>query len=171
MELKLAPFDPFDHASPDGTTAVWLAAFEALEEPGPHGFLDFAKAGVLNFDESWFEVLKNTFDNSNPDLSSDSMEEINKEDLISKTIFAEEVKFFETLEKGILILEESIQGLKNKTIPGEVIFKLHDTFGFPFDLTADIAREKDLLVDQKGFLTEVIQSRAFAWVNNAFAQV
>ena len=74
-----------------------------------------------------------------------------KEDLISKTIFAEEVKFFETLEKGILILEESIQGLKNKTIPGEVIFKLHDTFGFPFDLTADIAREKDLLVDQKGF--------------------
>ena len=84
MELKLAPFDPFDHASPDGTTAVWLAAFEALEEPGPHGFLDFAKAGVLNFDESWFEVLKNTFDNLNPDLSSDSMEEINKEDLISK---------------------------------------------------------------------------------------
>ncbi len=74
-----------------------------------------------------------------------------KEDLISKTILDEEVKFFETLEKGILILEESIQGLKNKTIPGEVIFKLHDTFGFPFDLTADIAREKDLLVDQKGF--------------------
>jgi alanyl-tRNA synthetase len=70
---------------------------------------------------------------------------------IIKTINDEELKFFETLENGIKILDEAILKIKDKTIPGEVIFKLHDTFGFPFDLTADIARENNLLVDKDGF--------------------
>ena len=74
-----------------------------------------------------------------------------KEEFITTTIFNEELKFFETLEKGIQILEDAINNMDDKTIPGDVIFKLHDTFGFPFDLTADIAREKDLLVDLDGF--------------------
>ena len=74
-----------------------------------------------------------------------------KEEFITTTIFNEELKFFETLEKGIQILEDAINNIDDKTIPGDVIFKLHDTFGFPFDLTADIAREKDLLVDLDGF--------------------
>ena len=59
----------------------------------------------------------------------------------------EEVKFFETLDKGIDILETAISKLDNKVIPGDVVFKLHDTFGFPFDLTADIAREKGLKIE------------------------
>ncbi len=74
-----------------------------------------------------------------------------KEEFITTTIFNEELKFFETLEKGIQILEDAINNMDDKIIPGDVIFKLHDTFGFPFDLTADIAREKDLLVDLDGF--------------------
>ena len=74
-----------------------------------------------------------------------------KEEFITTTIFNEELKFFETLEKGIQILEDAINNMDDKTIPGDIIFKLHDTFGFPFDLTADIAREKDLLVDLDGF--------------------
>ena len=74
-----------------------------------------------------------------------------KEEFITTTILDEELKFFETLEKGIQILEDAISSIKDKTIPGDVIFKLHDTFGFPFDLTADIARERDLLVDLDGF--------------------
>ena len=74
-----------------------------------------------------------------------------KEKFITTTILDEELKFFETLEKGIQILEDAISSIKDKTIPGDVIFKLHDTFGFPFDLTADIARERDLLVDLDGF--------------------
>ena len=74
-----------------------------------------------------------------------------KEEFITTTILNEELKFFETLEKGIQILEDAINKIENKTIPGDVIFKLHDTFGFPFDLTADIARERDLLVDLDGF--------------------
>ena len=74
-----------------------------------------------------------------------------KEKEITQTIKNEEYKFFETLEKGIDILEDTISKMTDKTISGDVVFKLHDTFGFPFDLTADIAREKDLLIDEKRF--------------------
>ena len=55
------------------------------------------------------------------------------------------------MEKGINILDETINSMKGKTISGDVAFKLHDTFGFPYDLTADIAREKELKVDEKRF--------------------
>ena len=71
--------------------------------------------------------------------------------LIETTIHDEENKFLETLEKGIEILDKEIKNMTSQVIPGEVVFKLHDTFGFPFDLTADIAREQDLTLDQKGF--------------------
>jgi alanyl-tRNA synthetase len=76
---------------------------------------------------------------------------IEKKDHIKKTIQNEEHKFFETLEKGIKILDEEINGLSGNQISGEVVFKLHDTFGFPYDLTADIAREKNLEIDSEGF--------------------
>ena len=76
---------------------------------------------------------------------------VEKQQYIKDTIHREEVKFFETLEKGIKILDQSIDELDGDTIPGDVVFKLHDTFGFPFDLTADIAREKNLNIDAKGF--------------------
>ena len=70
---------------------------------------------------------------------------------IEETIYNEENKFLETLDKGIEILEKEIAGMSSKVIPGEIVFKLHDTFGFPFDLTADIAREQDLELDEGGF--------------------
>ena len=76
---------------------------------------------------------------------------IEKNDHIKKTIQNEEHKFFETLEKGIKILDEEINSLSGNQISGEVVFKLHDTFGFPYDLTADIAREKNLEIDSEGF--------------------
>ncbi len=76
---------------------------------------------------------------------------IEKKDHIKKTIQNEEHKFFETLEKGIKILDEEIDSLSGNQISGEVVFKLHDTFGFPYDLTADIAREKNLEIDSEGF--------------------
>ena len=74
-----------------------------------------------------------------------------KQKEITKIIHEEELKFFETLEKGINILDETISDMTNKTISGDIVFKLHDTFGFPFDLTADIAREKGLEIDEKRF--------------------
>ncbi|MCH7637362.1 MAG: alanine--tRNA ligase [Proteobacteria bacterium] len=63
----------------------------------------------------------------------------------------EEQRFAKTLDEGMEILERAIAKLKGKEIPGDVVFKLYDTYGFPVDLTADIARERGLTVDQSGF--------------------
>ena len=63
----------------------------------------------------------------------------------------EEKRFAETLDQGMENLEVAIANLKDGEIPGEVVFKLYDTYGFPVDLTADIARERALTIDEKGF--------------------
>ena len=70
---------------------------------------------------------------------------------VEKVLEKEGRRFAETLDQGMEILEEAIGSLKGKKIPGYVVFKLYDTFGFPVDLTADIARERGLTVDQPGF--------------------
>ncbi len=70
---------------------------------------------------------------------------------VEKVLQKEERRFAETLDQGMEILEEAIAQLDGKRIPGEVAFKLYDTYGFPLDLTADIARERGLTVDQQGF--------------------
>jgi alanyl-tRNA synthetase len=70
---------------------------------------------------------------------------------IEKIIRQEEERFAETLDKGMRILEEAVAKLSGKTIPGDVVFKLYDTYGFPVDLTADIARERSLELDLAGF--------------------
>ncbi|MGB1254387.1 MAG: alanine--tRNA ligase [Thiolinea sp.] len=63
----------------------------------------------------------------------------------------EELRFAETLDHGMKILEESIANLDGDTIGGDTVFKLYDTYGFPLDLTADIARERELKIDEAGF--------------------
>jgi len=70
---------------------------------------------------------------------------------VEKVLKKEEQRFAETLDQGMDILEEAIAKLVGKEIPGDVVFKLYDTYGFPVDLTADIARERELTIDQKGF--------------------
>ncbi|MGI9200336.1 MAG: alanine--tRNA ligase [Woeseiaceae bacterium] len=70
---------------------------------------------------------------------------------VEKVLQKEEKRFAETLDQGMEILESAIAKLTGKEIPGEVAFKLYDTYGFPVDLTADIARERGLTVDQAGF--------------------
>ena len=74
---------------------------------------------------------------------------------VDKVLQQEEERFAETLEQGMGLLETAIQGLKTKTIPGETIFKLYDTYGFPADLTNDIARERGLALDMVGFEREM----------------
>ncbi|MGH8115299.1 MAG: alanine--tRNA ligase, partial [Rhodanobacteraceae bacterium] len=78
---------------------------------------------------------------------------------IEKTIRQEEDSFATTLDKGMKLLEEAIAKLKNDVIPGEVVFKLYDTYGFPFDLTADIARERKLKLDEAGYEREMDAQR------------
>lgn len=70
---------------------------------------------------------------------------------VEKVLFKEEQRFAETLDQGMKILEASIADLEGDTIEGSVLFKLYDTYGFPVDLTADIARERDLNIDKEGF--------------------
>jgi len=76
----------------------------------------------------------------------------------------EEERFAETLTSGMALLEAAIETLQGKVIDGAVVFKLYDTFGFPADLTADIARERGLGVDESGFekLMEAQRERARA---------
>ena len=70
---------------------------------------------------------------------------------VEKTLKKEEQRFAKTLDQGMEILESAISSLDGKEIPGDIVFKLYDTFGFPVDLTADIARERGLTIDQNGF--------------------
>ncbi len=70
---------------------------------------------------------------------------------VERLLKMEEERFAETLDHGMKILEEDIKQLQDKTITGETLFKLYDTYGFPVDLTADIARERGLEIDEAGF--------------------
>jgi len=78
---------------------------------------------------------------------------------IEKVLKLEEERFAETLDQGMKILESAITVLDGKEIPGETVFKLYDTYGFPADLTADIARERGLIVDHAGFEREMEAQR------------
>jgi len=71
--------------------------------------------------------------------------------VVEQVLSVEEERFAETLDQGMKILEDDIKQLKGKTISGETVFKLYDTYGFPADLTADIARERSLEVDMNDF--------------------
>jgi len=78
---------------------------------------------------------------------------------VKRVLKVEEERFAETIEQGMRILEEAIERLDGKVIPGGVVFKLYDTYGFPLDLTADIAREHELEVDIEGFEREMEAQR------------
>ncbi|MDH5712167.1 MAG: alanine--tRNA ligase, partial [Gammaproteobacteria bacterium] len=74
---------------------------------------------------------------------------------VERVLKQEEERFAETLDQGMKILEEGIASLSGKDIPGDMAFKLYDTYGFPVDLTADIARERGLTIDHDGFEKEM----------------
>ena len=87
---------------------------------------------------------------------------------IEQVIRAEEDSFASTLDKGMKLLDEAIGTLASDTIPGEVVFKLYDTYGFPFDLTADIARERGLKLDEAGYEREMEAQRTRARAASKF---
>ena len=74
-----------------------------------------------------------------------------KQAQVQRVLLKEEEQFAKTLDHGMRLLQEAIDGLDGSVIPGETVFKLYDTYGFPFDLTADVARELELSVDEDGF--------------------
>ena len=82
-------------------------------------------------------------------------------DRITDILRIEEERFFETLQSGMQILDAALEG-GVKVLPGEVAFKLHDTYGFPLDLSADVCRERDLSVDEAGFAVAMEKQKAQA---------
>lgn len=90
----------------------------------------------------------------------DAYPELRKmEKQIEKVLRQEEEQFSVTLSQGLKLFEQAITELKGTVIPGSTVFKLYDTYGFPVDLTADIARERHLQVDYDGFETEMSKQR------------
>jgi alanyl-tRNA synthetase len=86
-------------------------------------------------------------------------------DYITKVVYSEEQTFTATLESGLKILQEEMEKLKTRggvELRGDTVFKLYDTYGFPVDLTADIAREQGLMIDQEGFEAAMAEQRTRA---------
>ncbi|OCW25583.1 alanine--tRNA ligase [Pseudomonas sp. S3E12] len=91
-----------------------------------------------------------------------------QQDNIERVLKAEEEQFSKTLEHGLKILEQDLAELKGTVVPGDVVFKLYDTYGFPMDLTADIARERELTIDEAGFEREMEAQRVRARSASSF---
>ena len=80
---------------------------------------------------------------------------ISNQGQVEQTLKKEEERFIQTLDTGMSILESAIEDISGSEISGEVAFKLYDTYGFPVDLTADVARERGLTIDMAGFDSEM----------------
>ncbi len=112
-------------------------------------YLDFKEPFIYRLVPLLADQLKEVF----PELYQ-------QREYVTRVIIEEEQSFLRTLEKGLKRIENIEAELKNKTIHGELAFELYDTFGFPFDLTSLIAKEKGLTVDEKGFHVEMEKQKA-----------
>ena len=88
---------------------------------------------------------------------------------VERVILKEEQQFAKTLDHGMKLLSEAIDALQGNIISGETVFKLYDTYGFPVDLTADVAREHQLEIDMEGFDAEMEQQRQRARASGSFS--
>jgi alanyl-tRNA synthetase len=87
---------------------------------------------------------------------------------VEKVLLAEEAQFEKTLDKGLTVLDQALADLDGTVIPGKIIFSLYDTYGFPVDLTNDIARERDLTLDTEGYESAMEEQRARARAAGSF---
>ena len=90
------------------------------------------------------------------------------QETVERVLRQEEERFRETLEQGLKLLAEDLRHLQGDTVPGETVFKLYDTFGFPVDLTADVAREQGLHLDMAGFEAAMTAQRERARAASTF---
>ncbi|MEC7212610.1 MAG: alanine--tRNA ligase, partial [Pseudomonadota bacterium] len=102
-----------------------------------------------------FDVLLNEMTKSYPELNTGK-------DLIKETLKNEEEKFSSLLERGMKILGQNLEKVKNNILPGEIAFKLYDTYGFPLDLTADILKNKNIKIDTSAFDKAMQKSKELA---------
>src|SRR5690606_16809446 len=106
------------------------------------------------------DVLSTEMGSAYPEL-------VARRDFIERALKAEEERFGETLEQGMKVFEE-VAGKSGSMLPGEDVFRLYDTYGFPVDLTADIARERGLGVDMPGFEAAMNAQRERARAASSF---
>ena len=109
-------------------------------------------------------VFYNLFETLRDEMSGNYPELVRAESLIKETLKMEEEKFLVLLDRGIKILNEEISKI-DKVLPGEVAFKLYDTYGFPLDLTEDILRNKSMSIDTEKFQSLMKESRELAKKN------
>lgn len=103
------------------------------------------------------------------EVMGDAYPELHKNQAqIERVLLQEEEQFEKTLDKGIAVLEDALGKLSGTEVPGKVVFTLYDTYGFPVDLTADIARERGLTVDQEGYEAAMAEQRARARAAGSF---
>lgn len=122
----------------------------------------------LGCHKPFFHQLVTTLD----ELMGEAYPELTKQrDRVSRVLQKEEQRFAETLELGMRMLEQGIETLEGNMISGSMVFKLYDTFGFPVDLTADVARERGLEIDQAGFEIEMEAQKNRARAASQFAAV
>ncbi len=109
-------------------------------------------------------IFYNIFKTLMDEMSGNYPELVRAESLIKETLKTEEEKFLVLLERGMKILNDEISKI-DEVLPGEVAFKLYDTYGFPLDLTEDILKNKSLKIDNKKFQTLMNESRELAKKN------
>ncbi len=109
-------------------------------------------------------VFYNLFDTLKNEMSGNYPELVRAESLIKETLKMEEEKFLILLDRGIKILNDEISKI-DKVLPGDVAFKLYDTYGFPLDLTEDILRNKSMSIDTEKFQSLMKESRELAKKN------
>jgi len=121
---------------------------------------------LLGAKESFFFRLVGTL----ADLMGDAYPELkSQQPVVERVLKQEEEQFSRTLDRGLALLEEALQGLGDgKQIPGELVFKLYDTYGFPADLTADVVRDRGFEIDEAGFEREMEKQRERAKGASAF---
>ncbi|MEM8562173.1 MAG: alanine--tRNA ligase [Pseudomonadota bacterium] len=93
---------------------------------------------------------------------------IKRQSQAEQALLAEEEQFAKTLDNGMQILEDALAELKGTEIPGELVFKLYDTYGFPTDLTNDIARERNMTLDMKGYEVAMAAQRSRSQESGTF---
>ena len=102
----------------------------------------------LGAEDIFFYKLVSTLTQQMGDAYPELIEQL---PVIEKVLRVEEEQFSRTLERGMNILTQSLSDLEGTVIPGDIVFKLYDTYGFPADLTADVAREHNMTIDDDGF--------------------
>ncbi|MCO6551625.1 MAG: alanine--tRNA ligase [Gilliamella sp.] len=101
-------------------------------------------------------------------MGSAAVELENNRKLVEDALKIEEEQFLKTLERGLSLLDQELAKITGKVLPGDIAFKLYDTYGFPLDLTADVCREKNIIIDEDGFNQCMEEQRKRARESSSF---